>query len=222
MKLQVALEDSFIEIGKLAGSQGSDVVILIDRGLMDGSAYVSKTQWQALMDDLGVSTVQIRDNRYDAVIHMVTAADGAENFYLSMESGEPRYESIEEAKQKDELLRQAYMGHQKWILVKNTECQNFLDKIEKTKEAVLDVIGKSAGTHFHKKFLLAKEEKADVSVIPLSLAALDQNCFEEIFISETFIDYRTREGKVLACSVEKKGAKKHFTYTHKLSIMVND
>ena len=33
------------------------------------------------MDDLGVSTVQIRDNRYDAVIHMVTAADGAESFY---------------------------------------------------------------------------------------------------------------------------------------------
>jgi hypothetical protein len=43
MKLQVALEDSFIEIGKLATqSAGGDVVILIDRGLMDGSAYVSK------------------------------------------------------------------------------------------------------------------------------------------------------------------------------------
>lgn len=98
MKLQVALEDSFIEIGKLAGSHGSDVVILIDRGLMDGSAYVSRTLWQALMDDMGVSMVQIRDNRYDAIIHMVTAADGADQFYESLESGEPRYESIEEAK----------------------------------------------------------------------------------------------------------------------------
>ena len=47
MKLQVALEDAFIEIGKLADSH-QDVVILIDRGLMDGSAYVSRTQWQAL------------------------------------------------------------------------------------------------------------------------------------------------------------------------------
>ena len=44
MKLQVALEDAFIEIGKLADSH-QDVVILIDRGLMDGSAYVSRTQW---------------------------------------------------------------------------------------------------------------------------------------------------------------------------------
>lgn len=65
----------------MAAEGGTDVVVLIDRGLMDGSAYVSKSQWQALMDDMGVSTVQIRDNRYDAIIHMVTAADGASEFY---------------------------------------------------------------------------------------------------------------------------------------------
>jgi hypothetical protein len=96
---------------------------------MDGSAYVSKSQWQALMDDMGVSTVQIRDNRYDAVIHMVTAADGAESFYVTQNQGEARYESVEEAKLKDEQLRQAYMGHQKWILIKNTDCPNFVEKI---------------------------------------------------------------------------------------------
>lgn len=126
MKLQVALEDSFVEIGKLAGG---DTVILIDRGLMDGSAYVSRTQWQCLMDDLGVSTVQIRDNRYDCVIHMVTAADGAESFYQTEVNGEARYESVDEAKIKDEFLRQAYMGHQKWILIKNSDCKNFGEKI---------------------------------------------------------------------------------------------
>ena len=43
MKLQVALEDSFIEIGKMAAEGGTDVVVIIDRGLMDGSAYVSKS-----------------------------------------------------------------------------------------------------------------------------------------------------------------------------------
>lgn len=121
------------------------------------------------MDDMGVSTVQIRDNRYDAVIHMVTAADGASEFYQTMIGGEPRYESIEEAKLKDELLRQAYMGHQKWFLINNIECVDFKDKIWKTKEAVLDVLGKSAGVHFHKKFLLKKIPKADPSAIPLDL-----------------------------------------------------
>jgi predicted ATPase len=106
-----------------------DVVILIDRGLMDGSAYVSRGQWQALMDDLGVSTAQIRDKRYDAIIHMVTAADGADDFYATQIAGEARYESKDEAKEKDELLRQAYMGHQKWILISNKDCIDFKDKI---------------------------------------------------------------------------------------------
>lgn len=55
IRLQVALEDSFIDIGKLGAMDGGEYVILIDRGLLDGSAYVAKSQWQALMDDLGLS-----------------------------------------------------------------------------------------------------------------------------------------------------------------------
>ena len=55
MKLQTALEDSFIDIGTMVKNQ--HVVVLIDRGLLDGSAYVSKTTWQALLDELGPSTI---------------------------------------------------------------------------------------------------------------------------------------------------------------------
>jgi hypothetical protein len=57
------------------------------------------------------------------------------------------------------------MGHQKWFLINNIECVDFKDKIWKTK----DVLGKSAGVHFHKKFLLKKVPKADPSAIPLDL-----------------------------------------------------
>jgi hypothetical protein len=102
---------------------------------------------------------------------MVTSADGAENFYVTM-TGEARYETVDEAKEKDELLRQAYMGHQKWFLIKN-DCHDFKDKIQRCKDAVLDVLGKSAGTHFHKKFLLKKSPKADSAAIPLDLSNLN-------------------------------------------------
>ena len=112
------------------------------------------------------------------------------------------------------------MGHQRWVLIKNSECTDFKDKIEKAKEAVLDVIGKSTGTHFHKKFLLQKEKMADSSVNPLDLSKVDENCYEEIYISETFIEAKSSEGEVISCSVEKKGGRSHFTYTHKLTIMV--
>jgi len=113
------------------------------------------------------------------------------------------------------------MGHQKWFLIKNSDCTDFKDKIQKTKEAVLDVLGKSAGTHFHKKFLLCKDKKADSSAVPLDLSNIKQDCTEEIHLSETYIDYQTAEGDVISCSVEKKGSKRSFTYTHKLTILKN-
>lgn len=76
--------------------QDKPVVMLIDRGLLDGSAYVTKENWQALLDDMGVNIIMLRDNRYDAILHMVTAADGAAKFYASL-NNEARYESVEEA-----------------------------------------------------------------------------------------------------------------------------
>lgn len=78
--MQIGLEDTFIDIAKMAGSH-EDVIILVDRGLLDGSAYVNISQWNAVLDDMGLQGEILRDNRYDAIIHMVTAADGAEEFY---------------------------------------------------------------------------------------------------------------------------------------------
>ena len=108
-----------------------------------------------------------------------------------MVNGEPRYESIDEARSKDEFLRQAYMGHQKWILVSNEDNMSFEEKIKKTKESVMDVIGKSAGTYFHKKLLLQKITTPDKSAIPLDFSKIKHNVLEEILITETFLNYQS-------------------------------
>ncbi len=42
LRLQIALEQSFTELGMMI-AQVQETVILIDRGLMDGSAYVEKS-----------------------------------------------------------------------------------------------------------------------------------------------------------------------------------
>ena len=57
---------------------------------MDGRAYCDETTWQAIVDEMGLHVVQLRDKRYNAVIHLVTAADGAEKFYTN-ESNEVRH-----------------------------------------------------------------------------------------------------------------------------------
>ena len=59
---------------------------------MDGSAYTDDNVWQALLDETGWNHIQLRDRRYEAVIHMVTAADGAEKFYTD-ENNQARYET---------------------------------------------------------------------------------------------------------------------------------
>lgn len=56
-------------------------------------AYTDDNVWQAILDDTGWSTIQLRDRRYESVIHMVTCADGAANFYTDL-NNEARYETV--------------------------------------------------------------------------------------------------------------------------------
>ncbi len=163
MKLQIALEDTFIDIAQMV--TGSPVVVLIDRGLLDGSAYVSKENWQALLDDMGCNIVMLRDNRYDGVMHMVTAADGAEKFYASL-NNEARYESVAEAVEKDKRLREAYMGHQKWVMIGN-DLPDFNSKINNAKEKIHYMLGHKGGSSFYKKFLLKKASLTGFTQIPV-------------------------------------------------------
>jgi hypothetical protein len=43
MKLQIGLENVYCDIGNMV--QDTNVVVLIDRGLLDGSAYVEPEAW---------------------------------------------------------------------------------------------------------------------------------------------------------------------------------
>jgi hypothetical protein len=117
MKMQMALEDTFLEAA-LACDQ--KVVVLCDRGVMDGMAYTDDNVWQALLDETSWSTIQLRDRRYEEVIHMVTAADGAAQFYNDL-SNEARYETVEQAKELDKKLINAWVGHPHFCIVDNSK-----------------------------------------------------------------------------------------------------
>ena len=73
--MQMALENAFTDI---ANNTNTRTVILCDRGCMDGYAYLDQELWDALLDEKGWTNVMLRDMRYECVIHMVTAAIGAE------------------------------------------------------------------------------------------------------------------------------------------------
>ena len=67
---------------------------------MDGSAYLDPQDWDEMLRHMQVSEVQIRDMRYDGVIHLVTAADGAEKYY-NLANNQARHESLTDAIQRD-------------------------------------------------------------------------------------------------------------------------
>lgn len=111
----MALEDIFLETALAADTQ---TVLLCDRGVMDGMAYTENNVWQALLDDTAWNTIQLRDKRYEAVVHMVTAADGADKFY-SGDNNVARYETVEEAVKLDKKLINAWVGHPHFSIIEN-------------------------------------------------------------------------------------------------------
>ena len=48
----------------------------MDRGLMDTAGYIGFEAFNEILKVKGWSTSELRDKRYDAILHLVTAADG--------------------------------------------------------------------------------------------------------------------------------------------------
>ena len=93
--MQMDLEETFIE---LALDQDQPTVILCEGGVMDFKAYIDSNKlWCAILSDLAFSPICLREKRYEAVVHLVTAADGASEFYSHIPSYQNIYK-VEDAK----------------------------------------------------------------------------------------------------------------------------
>ena len=76
--LQLAKEKQYLQIAQ--SMPANKVLVVFDRGLMDGAAYVAPAQFQGILRQAGMTKVQARDH-YNMVIHLVTAAKGARDHY---------------------------------------------------------------------------------------------------------------------------------------------
>lgn len=84
---------------------------------MDGKAYVDTSSWNKVLEANNLNEVIMRDDRYDLVIHLVSAADGAEKFYNL--SNIARSETLIEAQIMDKKTQQAWLGHPNHCIVDN-------------------------------------------------------------------------------------------------------
>jgi len=203
MKSQMCLEDIFLETA-LDNDQAT--VILCDRGVMDGQAYATQEVWQALLDETHWSTIQLRDRRYEAVIHMVSAADGAPQFYTDV-NNEARYETLEEAVDLDKRLINAWVGHPQFTIVDNNESKGFAGKIERCVDSVFKTIGLPTPQTHHKKFLLV--------TLPGMFDINTPNTIKkEVFQSEeTFLQATKDDTEAF---IRKMGKNDSYIYTHEI------
>eukprot|EP00756_Hemistasia_phaeocysticola_P023521 Hpha_TRINITY_DN15899_c1_g2::TRINITY_DN15899_c1_g2_i1::g.190842::m.190842 len=115
LRMQMTLEDCF---ARVAQASRKTSVLLFDRGCMDTKAYCSAETWQEILSRLGKTERELCSERYDAIVHLVTAAEGAELYYTTM-NNTARRETVEQARAIDELTRNAWQSHPRRRVVYN-------------------------------------------------------------------------------------------------------
>lgn len=114
LQFQLQMEDSMMRI---AENCGKPAMLICDRGTMDTAAYMPSEVWQHIKDDIGMTEQQLRNERYDAVLHVCTAAKGAEDFY-TLYNNKCRSESVEVARDVDDRILAVWKGHPMLRIIK--------------------------------------------------------------------------------------------------------
>ena len=124
---------------QIARSTGAPSVIIHDRALLDISAYLPADLWSALLEREGLTSKGVLA-RYDGVVHMVTAADGAEEFY-TLSTNTARTETAEQARALDKAVLDAWGSHPVHCKAENPAEGGFDAKAATVVAAVLDQVG---------------------------------------------------------------------------------
>jgi thymidylate kinase len=178
LTLQKWLEDIYSELALLNKKK---VCVLCDRGVMDGSAYLSADQWNTLITEWDIDVVRMRDRRYDLVIHLVTAADGAPEYY-NTQNNEARVEDIQMAIDLDRKIQRAWMAHQAFVIIDNKCEAGFNKKIERVEISVLRFLGFPTSVKFYNKYLLADSDGTLIDKLRYANLAAERFDLEDTFV----------------------------------------
>lgn len=187
-------------------------VLLYDRGLMDNSAYIDTESFEKLLIENNLSKIELLDH-YDMVLHMVTAADGAEEFY-TLANNAARSEGIEEAIALDRRTLNAWINHTNLHIIDNST--SFDDKINRVINSILEQLDNPVRVKTQKKYLvdiscLSKKFLDNLTPIEITQTYLGDDEYERRLRTRTISGYTT-----YSFLVQKQDLKgKSFVYTEK-------
>lgn len=149
LKYQLQKELLYNDVAKKL-SEHDKCIIIYDRGLMDNSAYISEEEFNVLLKNNNLTKLDLMD-RYDMVIHLVTAADGASDYY-TLSNNTARSEGINEAILLDSKTMKAWQGHQNLHIIDNSV--NFDVKMNSVIERISNLLGINNSVKYQKKYLI--------------------------------------------------------------------
>lgn len=154
-KMQIFKEQLYEDSAKLSDKK---TLLVCDRGVLDCKAFITAEEFYQVMDAIGSNEVEERD-KYDAVFHLVTAADGAEDAY-TLDNNTARRETLEEARESDKKIIHAWVGHPHLRIIDNST--DFQGKMERLIKEIATFLGEPEPFEVERKFLI---EYPDISML---------------------------------------------------------
>lgn len=152
LRMQGQLRAEYARLGSCFAEQRP--VILCDRAEMDAMAYIGEEAFMTLIAEEGLDLAAVRDS-YEAVIHLVTAAEGAEEHYTQA-NNQARRESAAEARDADARTLAAWTGHPHLRVIGN-DVNDFEEKVANASKALARALGIPVPIEIERKFLVTRE-----------------------------------------------------------------
>ncbi|XP_064620279.1 TRPL translocation defect protein 14-like isoform X2 [Lineus longissimus] len=200
IKTMMMIEKTYFD---LANNASQNCLIICDRGVMDASAYMKPGQWEKMKKANNWNEVTLRDSRYNQIIHMVSAAKGAEEFYTTEEHA-TRYEDLDGARNLDDMASQAWVGHPYYDVMDNST--NFDLKLMRMIGAVCQRLGIDVSDR-----LSIDSKKRKFLVASLALNEHFPEKYQDFIVVH---DYLVTPSRRMQARIRRRGQNGNWTYTH--------
>lgn len=162
------------------------IVIIYDRGLLDNKAYVSDNEFTEILEYVSkYLNIELNEtdiiNRYDMVLHLVTAALGNQNNY-TLKNNKARSESAEDAIKVDRRTLKC------WNIHPNLKVMNPSDDFNRKIDNVLNTIHSFLGNPVQ-----IKQERKFLVNISISKELLDKLSYVKTRIEQYYIDISSND-----------------------------
>lgn len=152
LQLILSSEKKAYEIALAYQSEGKTPIILCDRGALDARAYMSENAFERIIKNAGHNIVSLRDEQYDAVFHLLTAANGKEDFY-TLANNSARKETPEQARELDLKTQNAWIGHTHFRIIDNGHA-TFVGKQKNFFKELYHSLGLPEPSEIERKYLI--------------------------------------------------------------------